>query len=235
MPAAVFSSKRLPGEVAIGLVKPFLIGDDVRQRRLRHVRLVGQHDHLFQRFDRAGDLFEQRHEGQVDEDRLVLGIVHDPDDLLGKQPRIERVIDRADAHDAVPGLDVARRVPGQRGDAVAKPEAVALEPLGDLQRAAMDVGDRWCARSDLRSSATRSRACHAAALRCRCSLWQSSGHSCISPSIRSSPALLRLLFSFHCGTNRRIVQPSPAVQQRALIENDRENRHNPAIVGVNLR
>ena len=130
--------ERLPGEATIGFVKPFLIGDDIRQGRLRHVRLVGQHDHLLQRFDRAGDLLEQRHECQVDEDRFVLGIVHDPDDLLGKEAWIERMIDRPDSHDAVPGLDVARGIPGHCRDAVAKPKTVMLQPLGDLQGAMVD-------------------------------------------------------------------------------------------------
>ena len=127
--------ERLPAIAAAGLLKPFLVGDDVGQRRLGHVRPVGQHDHLPQRLHRRRDLLDQRHEGQVDEDRPVLGMVHDPGDLVGKEPRVQRVVDAAHAHDAVPGLDMARRVPGQRGDAVAGGKPVALQPLGNLQRA----------------------------------------------------------------------------------------------------
>ena len=63
-------------------------------------------------------------------------MVHDPGDLLGEEPRVERVVDGADAHDAVPGLDMARRVPGQRRDAVAEREAVTLKPLRHFQGAA---------------------------------------------------------------------------------------------------
>ena len=76
---------------------------------------------FFSDFTAGGDLLDDRHEGQVDEQRLVLGVVHDPGDLVGEQPRVERVVDAAHAHDAVPGLDMARRVPGERRDAVARP------------------------------------------------------------------------------------------------------------------
>ena len=130
----------LPFEVAVGFGKPVLVGDDVRQLRLGHVSAVGEDDHLAQGCHGGGDLLDQRHEGQVDEKTLVLGMIHYPGDLLGKQSRIERVVDRSDAHDAVPGLDVSGCVPGQRRDPVAKPEAVALQPLGDLKRPSADFG-----------------------------------------------------------------------------------------------
>src|SRR5690606_24020154 len=64
----------------------------------------------------------------------VFGMIDDPCDLLGKQPRIDGVVDRADAEDAVPGFEMAPRVPGQRGDAVAGADPVAVEPLGKLER-----------------------------------------------------------------------------------------------------
>ena len=57
----------------------------------------------------------------------------------GKQPRVERVVDAAHAHDAVPGFDMARRVPGERADALARLEAVAFQPLRHLQRTGADV------------------------------------------------------------------------------------------------
>ena len=46
--------------------------------------------------------------------------------------------DRADAHDAVPGFEMAPGVPGDGGDAVAELDAVAVEPLRDLQGAVAD-------------------------------------------------------------------------------------------------
>ena len=63
----------------------------------------------------------------------VFGVVDDVGDLLGEQARVERVVDRADAHDAVPGLQVAPGVPGQRRDAVAELDAVPVEALRHLR------------------------------------------------------------------------------------------------------
>src|SRR5271169_49890 len=48
--------------------------------------------------------------------------------------------DRADTHDAVPGLKMAPGVPRDGGDAVAELDAVAVQPLRDLQRAFVDFG-----------------------------------------------------------------------------------------------
>src|SRR5207249_2408227 len=45
------------------------------------------------------------------------------------------MIDRADAHDAIPGLQMTPGVPGERCNTVPQPNAVALKPLGDPQRA----------------------------------------------------------------------------------------------------
>ena len=56
-------------------------------------------------------------------------MVDDPGDLFREQPRIDGVADRADAHDAVPGFEMAPGVPGDGGDAVAELDAVAIEPL----------------------------------------------------------------------------------------------------------
>ena len=66
-------------------------------------------------------------------------MIDDLGDLLGEQARIDGVVDRADAGDAVPGLEVPPGVPGERRDAVAELDAVALEPLRHLQRARADL------------------------------------------------------------------------------------------------
>ena len=85
-------------------------------------------------------LFQERHERQVGDHHAVFGVIDDPGDLLGKQPRIDGVVDRADAEDAVPGFQVPPGVPGQRRDAVAELDAVALQPLRHLERALADLG-----------------------------------------------------------------------------------------------
>ena len=66
---------------------------------------------------------DQRQEGQVEEERLVLGVVGDVDDLVGMQSRVERVQDRARSRHRVVELHVAMAVPGQRRDAVAALDA----------------------------------------------------------------------------------------------------------------
>jgi hypothetical protein len=67
-------------------------------------------------------------------------MIDDPRDLVRKQPRIDRVIDRADAENAVPRLEVPPRVPGERRHPVAEPDAVAVEPLRRLEGAFANGG-----------------------------------------------------------------------------------------------
>ena len=132
--------ERLPGEVAVRCGDPVLIGDRVAQARLRHMGRIGEHDVALDAGEPVGELFEQRHEGQIGEQQPVLGVIDDPDDLVGKQPRIDGVVDGADAEDAVPGLEMAPGIPGERRDAVAEADAVPLEALRHFERAAPDLG-----------------------------------------------------------------------------------------------
>ena len=127
--------EHLPLEVAVGFRDPVLIGDRVLQRGLRHMRLVGEDDVALDARQLRGDLFQHRHEGEVDHHHAVFGVVDDPGDLLGKQPRVDGMADRADTHDAVPRFEVPPRVPGDGGDPVPELDAVAVEPLRHFQRA----------------------------------------------------------------------------------------------------
>ena len=145
----------LPGEVAVDLADPILVGDGVLELGRRHVRAVGQNDVALNRRQTIGDRLHQRHEGQVDQHDPVFGVVDDPGDLLGEQARIDGVIDPADAGDAVPGFEMAIAVPGERRDAVAELDPVAIESLGDLERALRGCRDSWCNASALRPSARR--------------------------------------------------------------------------------
>ena len=115
------------------------VGDGVLELRRRHVGRVGQDDVALDARQMVGDRLQQRHEGQIGHDDPVFGVVDDPGDLLRKQARIDGVVDRAEAGDAVPGLEVPITVPGQRRDAIAELDPVALEPLGDLQRPFPDL------------------------------------------------------------------------------------------------
>src|SRR5262249_499273 len=51
-----------------------------------------------------------------------------------------RVADRADPHDAVPAFEMAGGIPGNGGDAVAELDAIALQHLGDFERAPVNFG-----------------------------------------------------------------------------------------------
>src|SRR5262245_5132360 len=62
-------------------------------------------------------------------------MARDVGDLLGEEPRIDGVIDRPDAGDAIPGFEVPPRLPGDRRDAIAELDAVLLHSRRDLERA----------------------------------------------------------------------------------------------------
>ena len=76
--------------------------------------------------------FDDRQQVEVDEDHLVLGMVGDIGDVLGRQPRVERVQHRADAGNAEIELEMAIGVPGDGADPVAELDAQPLQRLGQL-------------------------------------------------------------------------------------------------------
>ena len=119
----------LPGVVAVDLADPVLVGDGVLEFGRRHMGAVGQNDVALNRRQTVGEPLHQRHKGQVDQHDPVFGVVHDPGDLLGEEPGIDGVVDRAGADDAIPGFEMAIAVPGQRRDAIAELDPVALEPF----------------------------------------------------------------------------------------------------------
>ncbi|MND79599.1 hypothetical protein D3C80_713450 [compost metagenome] len=123
-----------PFHVFRRLLQHGLIAVDHRQLGLRHVVGIGHdHDALDRRTVRQ-DGVQQRHEGQIDEDDPIARVVDDINQLFREQARIQGVAHGADAHDAVPGLDVVCGVPGQGGDTVARMHAPGLQrvrhPLG---------------------------------------------------------------------------------------------------------
>jgi hypothetical protein len=71
----------------------------------------------------VGELLDERHEGDVEEEQPVLGVIDDIADLLDEEPRVDRVADGADTGDAVVELVVPVGVPGEGRDAVAELDA----------------------------------------------------------------------------------------------------------------
>ncbi len=105
-----------------------------------HVALVGHHDHRLDALHVGAPFDDGRQEGKVGEEDLILGVADDVAELVGEQPRVQRVAHRADPHDRVPGLHVAAGVPGQRRDPVAGLHAQPLERVGESLGPRADVG-----------------------------------------------------------------------------------------------
>jgi hypothetical protein len=78
---------------------------------------------------------DNRQEGQVEEQHLVVGVVDDVGDLFRVQAGIDRVQHGAGARDAVIQFEVPVAVPGQRGHPVAHGDAQAVQRIGQLARA----------------------------------------------------------------------------------------------------
>jgi hypothetical protein len=75
---------------------------------------------------------DDRQQVEVDEDRLVLGVIGDVGDVLGRQPRVDGVQHGADAGDAEIELEVAIGVPGDGAHRIAELDAQPLQRLGHL-------------------------------------------------------------------------------------------------------
>src|SRR5262245_3232121 len=67
-------------------------------------------------------------------------MIYDPGDLLREQARIDRVVDRTNAKDAIPGFNVAPGVPRKRCHPVTHLDAVLVQSLGNLQCAGAHFG-----------------------------------------------------------------------------------------------
>ncbi len=124
-----------PGEIAVRLSEPILISDRLLEVGLRHMSAVREDHVAFDRGQLRGKLLDERHEGEVEEQEPVLCVIDDEGDLILEETWVYGVINRAGAHDPVPAFDVTGGVPGERGDAVPRPDAVGDEALRGLYRA----------------------------------------------------------------------------------------------------
>ena len=68
----------------------------------------------------------------IDKDRLVLGMVGDVGDVVGRQPRVDRMEHRAQTGNAEIELEMAMGVPGERAHPVAELDAQLLQRFGEL-------------------------------------------------------------------------------------------------------
>src|SRR6202044_2399603 len=95
----------------------------------------GEYDVTLDARQLVGELLQERYEGEIGHHHAIPGVIDDPGDLLGKQARIDGVIDGADADNAVPAFQMPPGVPSKRRHAIAKFDAAAVEPLGHAQSA----------------------------------------------------------------------------------------------------
>ncbi len=64
-----------PGEIAIRLGKPGLIGDGAAQARLRHVRRIRKDHETLDGHQPIRNLLHERHEGEIEEHHAVLRMI----------------------------------------------------------------------------------------------------------------------------------------------------------------
>ena len=134
-PGSGFFIEARPGEIAIGLSQPILISHGIAQPCFGQMRAIGQDDEAFDVFKLRRQLLDQGDEGQVQHQHARSGMVQDPGDLIREQPRIDRVVNGANAGDAIPGFHMAPGIPGECGNPIPQLDAIALQALGNTQRA----------------------------------------------------------------------------------------------------
>ena len=111
-----------------------------RQTYCRHVLAIC-HNHRGGRpvAKLLNQTLHQRHEGQVDKQHPVFGMLEDVRDLRLEQPRVDGVDHRPHAGDGEVELVVAVAVPGQRADPVTRTNAQPLQYPGQPAGAPLGV------------------------------------------------------------------------------------------------
>ena len=120
---------RAPREVLVAARDQVLVKERVGQPPCRLARGVEQHVVLNTRRLRR-QLLVKRQQRAVDEDDLVLGVVDDIAQLVGKEADVERVADRTGARHGIVELQVLVVVPGKGAHAVARLDAELHQRLG---------------------------------------------------------------------------------------------------------
>ena len=101
-----------PGEVIGCLAQQLLVAQRAdgsggqRPFRLGHMHPVGHQHDLPHPFGPAERRLRLGKEGRIDKQNGVLGLVEDPGDLVGMQPRVDGVADGADAGDGIEDFQV---------------------------------------------------------------------------------------------------------------------------------
>ena len=120
-----------PLVVVGGAFDQLLVGGRIAQARPRHVLRVGQDDEALDGLEFRRQRLHHRHEGEVEEEHPILGVVHDVEQLVAEESRIHGVADRAYARDREVELVMAVGIPRERRQPIAGPDAERLERVGE--------------------------------------------------------------------------------------------------------
>ena len=99
------------------------------------MRAIGQDDETFNMLKLGGNLLDEGDEGQVQHQHTRTCMVQNPDDLIRKKPRIDRVVNGANAGDAIPGFHMPPGIPGKGRNPITQLDTITLQALGDTDRA----------------------------------------------------------------------------------------------------
>ncbi len=143
-------ARRVTHARGVGLIDPRPLG---HRPGLRHQRLVVQragrdlgvgsvphHDDVPDAPEISPDRLEDGPEARIDDQDLVLGVVDDVGDVLGRQPEIDGVEHGAHQRRREVHLQVAVRVPRQCAHPVARPDPKGGQRSRQTRRAVAEVG-----------------------------------------------------------------------------------------------
>ena len=119
-----------PGEARLLDRQQGLVTERAWQARLGHLIFVAHQYESLDGGELSRDALDQRHEGQIEEQHAVFGMVGDIDDLLAEKSRVDGVANGTDAGYAEIDLKVAMGVPGDGCDAVTRLHTQALQGVG---------------------------------------------------------------------------------------------------------
>ena len=123
-----------------GLLRREQFGVGVHRAVAEHRRVaLADHDVGLDRREVVDDRRERGQQAAVHDDDLVLGVVDDVHQLLGGQPDVQRVHDRAHAGDRVVGLEVLLVVPAEGSHRIAVPDAQFGQRAGQPARVLLDL------------------------------------------------------------------------------------------------
>ena len=92
---------------------------------------VGQDDEAFDGLELRRQRLHHRHEGEVEEEHPILGVIHDVEQLVAEETGVHGMADRSHSRHREVELVVAVGVPRERREPVARLEPQRFERVGE--------------------------------------------------------------------------------------------------------